>query len=356
MARIEFSNIQKRFGTLAAVQDFDLAIADGEFVALVGPSGCGKTTSLRMLAGLESPDAGAITLDGRDITQLPAKSRNLAMVFQNYALYPHMTVADNIGYALRMRGMARAEVRQEVAAAAALLGLEGLLDRKPHQLSGGQRQRVAVCRAIVRHPAAFLFDEPLSNLDAKLRTSARTEIRALQQRLGVTAVYVTHDQVEAMTMADRIVVMKDGRIQQVGTPLEVYEHPANVFVASFIGNPAMNLLPAQRDAQGALAVPGLPLGDQVTQGAGASATLGVRPEDVCVQPNGCARPLALEARLRHLEYLGAETLLHLDLHGNTLQARIPQRCHYTPGNNVRMFIDPARLHLFAGDDGRRLAA
>ena len=209
MATIRLAGIEKRFGTLAAVQAFDLDIADGEFIALVGPSGCGKTTTLRMLAGLETPSAGSICLGDQDITQLPAKARDLAMVFQNYALYPHMTVAQNIGYALKMRKMPTADIAREVAAAAALLDIQPLLDRKPQQLSGGQRQRVAVCRAIVRHPAAFLFDEPLSNLDAKLRAAARAEIRGLQQRLGITAVYVTHDQVEAMTMADRIVVMKD---------------------------------------------------------------------------------------------------------------------------------------------------
>ncbi|MES2484255.1 MAG: sn-glycerol-3-phosphate ABC transporter ATP-binding protein UgpC [Pseudomonadota bacterium] len=356
MATIEFTNIQKRFGGLTAVQDFNLAIGQGEFIALVGPSGCGKTTSLRMLAGLEAPDAGAITLDGQDITHLAPKSRNLAMVFQNYALYPHMNVGDNIGYALRMRGLRKADVAREVTAAAALLGLDSLLDRKPHQLSGGQRQRVAVCRAIVRQPAAFLFDEPLSNLDAKLRTTARTEIRSLQQRLGITAVYVTHDQVEAMTMADRIVVMKDGRIQQVGTPLQVYETPANVFVASFIGSPAMNLLPAMRDASGNLDAFGLRPDIAAGQRAGATATLGVRPEDIRIDRGDCARPLEVSARLQHVEHLGAETLLHLDLQGNAVQARIPQRCQHTPHSNVSLFIDPSRLHLFRSETGQRLAA
>ncbi|HSW20729.1 MAG TPA: sn-glycerol-3-phosphate ABC transporter ATP-binding protein UgpC [Ramlibacter sp.] len=356
MATIEFKNIQKRFGALAAVQDFNLAIGQGEFIALVGPSGCGKTTSLRMLAGLEMPDAGSITLDGQDITQLAPKLRNLAMVFQNYALYPHMSVGDNIGYALRMRGMRKADIAREIASAAAMLGLDGLLDRKPHQLSGGQRQRVAVCRAIVRHPAAFLFDEPLSNLDAKLRTTARTEIRSLQQRLGITAVYVTHDQVEAMTMADRIVVMKDGRIQQIGTPLEVYETPANVFVAGFIGSPAMNLLPAYRDTSGNLAAFGLRVDASASARAGATATVGVRPEDIRIQRGDCAHPLEVSARLQHVEHLGAETLLHLDLQGNPVQARIPQRYQHTPDSNVSLFIDPSRLHVFRSETGQRLAA
>jgi len=356
MASIHFNGIAKRFGALAAVDQFNLAIDDGEFVALVGPSGCGKTTSLRMLAGLETPSAGSILLGEQDITQLPAKDRNLSMVFQNYALYPHMTVAQNIGYALKMRKMPARDIAREVASAAALLGIEALLERRPQQLSGGQRQRVAVCRAIVRHPAAFLFDEPLSNLDAKLRASARTEIRALQKRLGITAVYVTHDQVEAMTMADRIVVMKDGHIQQTGTPLEVYDAPANLFVAGFIGSPAMNLLPARRDAQGRLHTAGFQTSTAVPQGPGATATLGVRPEDIRTSAQDCAQPLPITARLRHIEHLGNETLLHLDLERAGLQARVPTRWRADPGANVQLFIEQTALHVFSDATGQRLVA
>jgi len=356
MATIRLAGIEKRFGTLTAVQKFDLDIADGEFIALVGPSGCGKTTTLRMLAGLETPSAGTIYLGDQDITQLPAKARDLAMVFQNYALYPHMTVAQNIGYALKMRKMPAADIAREVAAAAALLDIQPLLDRKPQQLSGGQRQRVAVCRAIVRHPAAFLFDEPLSNLDAKLRAAARAEIRGLQQRLGITAVYVTHDQVEAMTMADRIVVMKDGRVQQIGAPLDVYERPANTFVAGFIGSPAMNLLPAHRDPQGRLTTGGF-LVDEPTGGVvGQAVTVGVRPEDIRASAADCIRPLPIAAKLRHVEHLGSETLLHLDVDRMTVQARVSTRWRSSPGDLVELFIDQDCLHIFNGDTGQRLAA
>jgi multiple sugar transport system ATP-binding protein len=356
MASVHFSGITRQFGALTAVDDFNLDIADGEFVALVGPSGCGKTTSLRMLAGLETPTAGTIHLGEEDITLRPARERNLSMVFQNYALYPHMTVAQNIGYALKMRGMPAAEIAREVSSAALLLGIEPLLARRPYELSGGQRQRVAVCRAIVRHPAAFLFDEPLSNLDAKLRTTARTEIRSLQQRLGITAVYVTHDQVEAMTMADRIVVMKDGRIQQVGTPLEVYESPANVFVAGFIGSPAMNLLPAWRNESGLMATPGFPVDNAACRNAGAMVTVGVRPEDIRVSASDCVQPMAVSANLRHVEHLGAETLLHLDIAEQMMQARVPMRWRSVPGEPVKLFIDQTRLHMFSSETGQRLVA
>jgi len=356
MASIHFTGITKHFGALKAVDGFDLDIADGEFVALVGPSGCGKTTSLRMLAGLESPSAGSIHLGEEDITQRPAKGRNLSMVFQNYALYPHMSVEDNIGYALKMRKLPAADIRREVSAAAALLGLEALLKRKPHELSGGQRQRVAVCRAIVRHPAAFLFDEPLSNLDAKLRTTARTEIRSLQQRLGITAVYVTHDQVEAMTMADRIVVMKDGRIQQIGSPMDVYESPANVFVAGFIGSPAMNLFPAWRNESGLMATRGFSVNNAACRHAGAMVTVGVRPEDIRTSASDCVQPLPVSASLRHVEHLGAETLLHLDIAEQMLQARVPMRWRSPPGEPVKLFIDQTRMHMFSSETGQRLVA
>ncbi len=338
MADIVFDGIEKRFGTVAAVARFDLAITHGEFVVLVGPSGCGKTTSLRMLAGLEPPTAGRIRLGPDDITDRPSRDRNIAMVFQSYALYPHMTVAENIGFSLRLKRLSKREIAAEVAAAAATMGIETLLDRRPRELAGGQRQRVAVCRAIVRRPEAFLFDEPLSNLDARLRASARAEIRTLQQRLGVTAVYVTHDQVEAMTMADRMVVMKDGHIQQIGRPLEVYEHPANAFVAGFIGAPAMNLLPLAR-APFAAVGPG-------------DALVGVRPEDIRLDPAACVRPLAFQASLRHVEELGAESLLHLSHEGLGLQVRLPGS--WRGADMQQFFVDAARLHLFCGRTGERL--
>ncbi|MGQ3027200.1 MAG: ABC transporter ATP-binding protein [Ferrovibrionaceae bacterium] len=340
MADIVFDGIEKRFGTVAAVARFDLDIGHGEFVVLVGPSGCGKTTSLRMLAGLEQPTAGRIRLGPDDITDRPPRERNIAMVFQSYALYPHMTVAENIGFSLRLKRMGKREIAAEVAQAAATMGIEGLLERKPRELSGGQRQRVAVCRAIVRRPQAFLFDEPLSNLDARLRASARAEIRTLQQRLGVTAVYVTHDQVEAMTMADRMVVMKDGHIQQIGRPLDVYAHPANAFVAGFIGAPAMNLLPLAR-APFAAAGP-------------ADALVGVRPEDIRLDPASCIRPQPFQARLRHVEALGAESLLHLDHEGLALQMRLPGS--WQGAELPQFFVDAARLHLFCGRTGARLPA
>ncbi len=354
MAEIRFSAIRKQFGAVVAVNDFSIDIADGEFVALVGPSGCGKTTLLRILAGLEQPTAGRIHLAGEDITDKAARDRNLAMVFQNYALYPHMTVADNIGFALKLRGRAKDEIAREVAKSAALLGIESLLDRRPRELSGGQRQRVAVCRAIVRHPAAFLFDEPLSNLDARLRTSARAEIRGLQQRLATTAVYVTHDQVEAMTMADRIVVMNGGRVQQIGRPLEVYECPANAFVAGFIGSPAMNLIPATRGSDGSLATAGFALGPVAARAVDTAAVVGVRPEDIRVRAADCAQPLAFKARLNHVEPLGAEVLLHLGAGDQTIQARIPGRWNAAAGGDVDLFVDAARLHVFCAETGRRL--
>ncbi|MEE3101313.1 MAG: ABC transporter ATP-binding protein, partial [Pseudomonadota bacterium] len=280
MARIALSNLTRRFGEAVAVDGLDLEIADGEFVVLVGPSGCGKTTTLRMLAGLEPISAGRVEIDGADVTALPARERNLAMVFQSYALYPHMSVEENIGFALRLAGRSKSETAAAVAAAAGRLEIGHLLARRPRELSGGQRQRVAVARCIVREPHAFLFDEPLSNLDARLRGAARVEISRLQAQLGMTTLYVTHDQVEAMTMAHRIVLMEGGRIRQQGAPMELYERPADLFVAGFLGAPAMNLVPGVVEPG-----PGGPLfraaGLAVPAPAGAPegpATLGLRPE------------------------------------------------------------------------------
>jgi len=349
MARIAFENVVKRFGSTTAVAGFDLQVEDGEFIVLVGPSGCGKTTSLRMLAGLETVTEGTILVDGRDVTDVPPRARNMAMVFQSYALYPHLTVAENMGFALKLSGMGRTEIGKRVAEAAALLEIGQLLDRKPSQLSGGQKQRVAVCRAIVRSPAVFLFDEPLSNLDSQLRATARAEIRALQRRIGTTSVYVTHDQVEAMTMADRIVVMRDGFVQQIGTPLEIFEEPANVFVAGFIGSPGMNLLPA-RFGEGLLHLgeAALPL---VLMGPPRDLLVGLRPEALRPESEG---PLSLSADT--VEMLGAECLVHARLAGAPLLLRLPREVSPASGTTARFGWAPGALHLFEAADGRRIDA
>ena len=354
MTGITFTGVEKRFGDVLAVDKFDLNVRAGEFIVLVGPSGCGKTTSLRMLAGLERPDGGTIHLGETDVTYMPAKDRNLAMVFQSYALYPHMSVAENIGFALRLRGKSKAEIEQEVTQAATLMGILPYLQRKPRELSGGQRQRVAVCRAIVRHPDAFLFDEPLSNLDAKLRTSARTEIRSLQQRLGTTTLYVTHDQVEAMTMADRMVIMRDGHIQQIGHPLEIYRRPANAFVAGFIGNPAMNLITGHYDAADRIAARAFTLTSLLRQPAGTETLIGLRPEDIFMRAADCAAPLPFNAAIRHVEQLGNETLVHIDGGDMVLQARIPAAAHILPGSRADFYVDQSRIHLFSAQTGQRM--
>jgi ABC-type sugar transport system ATPase subunit len=285
MASVEFRRLVKRYGTLEVVHAIDLMIRDGEFIVLVGPSGCGKSTTLRMLAGLEEVSAGEILIDARIVNEIEPRDRDIAMVFQDYALYPHMTVYENMAFSLRYRKTSRQEIEQRVRDAAEILGLTPYLGRKPKQLSGGQRQRVAMGRAIVRKPQVFLFDEPLSNLDAKLRGTMRLEMKKLHQRLGVTTVFVTHDQVEAMTLADRVVVMNGGRIEQTGTPDEVYHAPASLFVASFIGAPTMNLLPATRRHGGELVLEGSNQAIPVPQAAGAvhdDVVLGLRPEDVAI--------------------------------------------------------------------------
>ncbi len=346
MAAISFRGLAKYFGAVAAVQDFTLDVPDGELLVLVGPSGCGKTTTLRMLAGLEEPTAGEIWLGDREIAHLPARERNIAMVFQNYALYPHMSVAENVGFALRLAGVKRDEVARRVSTAAEMMGIGGLLERLPRELSGGQRQRVAVCRAIVRDPQAFLFDEPLSNLDAKLRMSARAEIRRLQKRLGVTTVYVTHDQVEAMTLADRMVVMHEGRIQQVGRPLEIYARPANTFVAGFIGSPPLNLLPVGAAASLGLPQPLLPSGSEV-------ATIGLRPEGISLRATDLRQPLRFRAQLELVEALGAESLLHLRLGEWPLLARIPGTSAVSAGDTLDLAMESADLCFF-GHDGNRI--
>ncbi|MBK8461903.1 MAG: sn-glycerol-3-phosphate ABC transporter ATP-binding protein UgpC [Nigerium sp.] len=346
-----------------AVDKLNLEIGDGEFMVLVGPSGCGKSTSLRMLAGLEEVNAGAIYIGDRDVTDLPPKDRDIAMVFQNYALYPHMTVADNMGFALKMQNVPKAERDQRVAEAAKLLGLEPFLSRKPKALSGGQRQRVAMGRAIVRQPQVFLMDEPLSNLDAKLRVSTRTQIAALQQRLGVTTVYVTHDQVEAMTMGDRVAVMKDGLLQQCDSPLTLYESPKNLFVAGFIGSPAMNLV------QGKAVPGGVQVGDYVIPvsrevlgraGGDTDLTLGIRPEHLSASPDG--RGIGVDVAV--VEELGADSYLYgtpagLSPDEKLTATQIVARLHaghpLSKHTTIRLVPDLNKMHVFATKSGERIS-
>jgi len=346
MAQVTLRKVVKKYDEVLAVRGIDLDISDKEFIVLVGPSGCGKSTTLRMIAGLEEISGGDIAIGGHVVNDVPPKDRDIAMVFQNYALYPHMSVAENVGFALRLAGVKRDEVARRVLKAAEMMGIGGLLERRPRELSGGQRQRVAVCRAIVRDPQAFLFDEPLSNLDAKLRMSARAEIRRLQQRLGVTTVYVTHDQVEAMTLADRMVVMHDGCIQQVGRPLDIYARPANTFVAGFIGSPPLNLLPVSLSATLGLPQQLLTMGSEV-------ATIGVRPESISLRASDLRRPLHLTAQLELVEALGAESLLHLRLGEWPLLARVPGTVSVSAGDTLALAMDGSALCFF-GNDGQRI--
>jgi ABC-type sugar transport system ATPase subunit len=329
----------------AAARGVDLTIADGEFMVLVGPSGCGKSTALRMIAGLETPSAGKVMIGDRDVTELPPQERDVAMVFQSYALYPHMTVRDNLAFGLRMRGVAPGIIAERVDGAAKALGLDSVLGRKPGQLSGGQRQRVALGRAIVREPMVFLFDEPLSNLDAKLRLETRAELARLHRRLAATMVYVTHDQEEALTLGSRVAVMRDGQVEQVGPPLEVYRRPATVFVATFVGSPAMNLLPARL-------VPGVqPEGPPPTSGA----TLGVRPHDISMVPSGAGD---LDALVDVVEPRGSELLIYLRLgpagDGPEVRVITPPDLAVAPDQVVGLRFDRARLQCFDGETGRRV--
>ncbi len=359
MAEISLRNIKKSYGDNAVIHGVSVDIADGEFVVIVGPSGCGKSTLLRMIAGLEAITEGEIAIGGRVVNRLEPKDRDIAMVFQNYALYPHMTVYANLAYGLKIAGKPKAEIDQRVAEAATILELKDLLQRKPRQLSGGQRQRVAMGRAIVRQPAAFLFDEPLSNLDAKLRVQMRLEIKRLQRRLGTTSVYVTHDQVEAMTMADRLIVMNAGNAEQIDTPMAVYENPASLFVAGFIGSPSMNFLSAEVAADGgALSLGGgtrlaLPRGGLPGQ-AGRRVTLGVRPEHLHPAGDG---PAAFGLQVQMVETLGADVLAHGVLQGNgeALTIRLPGSATPHEGERLTLAADPGSLHLFDPQSGRRLA-
>ncbi|RDI61758.1 ABC transporter ATP-binding protein [Microvirga subterranea] len=362
MATIALDGVVKRYGKTTAVHGIDLNVADGEFVVLVGPSGCGKSTTLRMIAGLEDISGGTISIDGRIVNEAEPKDRNIAMVFQNYAIYPHMSVAQNIGFGLYTSKLSEPEKKKRIQETAGILGLENLLDRRPSQLSGGQRQRVAIGRAMVRDPAAFLFDEPLSNLDAQLRTQMRLEIKKLHQRLGTTIVFVTHDQVEAMTMADRIVVMRDGRILQVGTPIELYENPADVFTARFIGSPTMNLLPArlsEKEGQRVAALNGfnatahLP-GSQAIRSDGADVLVGVRPHDLHVGSADGANNFTLLGEVSVVEPLGSETLVHLDLGGTSVIASAPGKTVPKVGGRVTVHAQPGSLYLFDAKTERAL--
>ncbi|WP_127903723.1 ABC transporter ATP-binding protein [Solirhodobacter olei] len=354
MASIDIAGITKNFGNIEVLHGIDLDIEDGEFIVLVGPSGCGKSTLLRMIAGLEEVSSGDITIAGRRVNDLAPRDRDIAMVFQSYALYPHMNVAGNMSYSLRLRRTAKDRIAQAVSGAAGKLGLEPLLDRRPKALSGGQRQRVAMGRAIVRQPKAFLFDEPLSNLDARLREQMRAEIKRLHAELGATSIYVTHDQIEAMTLADRIVAMQGGVVQQVGTPLDLYDRPANLFVAGFIGSPGMNFLPGRYDAAPGPAVIladgariALPLDPGLAPGA--EVTLGIRPEHVALGESG-----GMEAGVDLIEPTGLGIILHLSLQGVGLKAFTADRGVLNSGPSIRVSLPSAHLHLF-DSAGNRVA-
>jgi len=355
VATVSLRRLRKAFGTVEVVHGVDLDIAEGEFIVLVGPSGCGKSTILRMVAGLEEASGGDILIDGVVVNERDPKDRDIAMVFQDYALYPHMSVAENMGFSLAYRGVKKPEIARRVSEAAAVLDIAHLLARRPRELSGGQRQRVAMGRAMVRDPKVFLFDEPLSNLDAKLRVQMRTEIKKLRDRLRATTIYVTHDQVEAMTLADRIVVLRGGHIEQLGTPEEIYDRPASTFVAGFMGAPAMNLLPVSLVGGRAVLPDGtaLPL---ATPPAGITeAMLGLRPERLSwLAPDAPANGAELTGGAAVVEPLGAETLVTLDIAGHELHARVPPRSVRVAGEKVRLAIDPSDLHLFARDGGQRL--
>src|SRR5687767_12093574 len=347
MAQVTIKDVRKSFGSSAVIHGVSIDIQDGEFVILVGPSGCGKSTLLRMIAGLENITDGEIRIGERVVNNVPPKERDIAMVFQNYALYPHMTVAANMGFSLRLRGAPKQEIDERVDRAAAILGLKPLLERFPRQLSGGQRQRVAMGRAIVRDPQVFLFDEPLSNVDANLRVRMRTEIKALQQSLRTTCIYVTHDQAEAMTIADRMVIMNQGRVEQIGAPLDMYDRPANRFVAGFIGSPSMNLLEGSIDRTDGRAVfrsaagVTLPIPQNAPGSDGRAVIYGIRPEHLQLAP---AEGIA--ATVRIVEPTGAVTYIFSALAGMTICAAVAERCQLHPGEQIRLLPRLDSVHLF----------
>jgi multiple sugar transport system ATP-binding protein len=353
VSSVEIRSVRKTFGTLEVIHGVDVDIEDGEFVILVGPSGCGKSTLLRMIAGLEEIDAGDIMIGEKVVNDVAARDRNIAMVFQNYALYPHMTVTQNMSFSLKLRRAPKAEIQRRVKQAAEILGLTELLHRTPRQLSGGQRQRVAMGRAIVRDPEVFLFDEPLSNLDAKLRVAMRAEIKELHQRLKTTTVYVTHDQIEAMTMADRIVVMRDGIVEQIGTPLELYDKPRNLFVAGFIGSPAMNFMRGRLRVNGRATFETeggfvLPIANVPANSDGRPLVCGIRPEHLSVDSGG------IPAEVVVVEPTGSETQV-IARHGDQeITCLFRDRITARPGENIHISANPALVHLFDSESGSHL--
>lgn len=365
MAIVELDKLSKRYagGAINVVEEVTLTVAHGEFMVFLGPSGCGKTTTLRMIAGLESISGGRLSIDGRVVNGVPAKDRDIAMVFQSYALYPHMSVAENMAFGLRRRGMPKAEIEQRVLDAAASIGLSDLLKRRPNALSGGQRQRVALGRAIVRDPKVFLFDEPLSNLDASLRASTRLELARLHQRLGATMIYVTHDQVEAMTLGDRICVMHQGMVAQIGPPLEVYRRPANVFVARFLGSPPMNIVSTDFTIEGArilvgfggatLSIENVSPTALLSVGPMRCVQLGVRPEDIMIVAPSTTVPRAM---IQAVEHLGAETIIVASLEGGgDISIRAPRENRAVVGELIGISADPDEVHLFDNVSGNVIA-
>ncbi|WP_137154763.1 sn-glycerol-3-phosphate ABC transporter ATP-binding protein UgpC [Rhizobium sp. FKL33] len=353
MSQVLVQDVRKAYGSLEVIHGVNIDIADGEFVVLVGPSGCGKSTLLRMVAGLESISGGKILIGDRIVNNVPPSDRDIAMVFQSYALYPHMKVKDNMAFSLKLKKTDPAIVAERVASAANILGLTPYLDRYPRQLSGGQRQRVAMGRAIVRNPQVFLFDEPLSNLDAKLRVQMRTEIKELHQRLKTTTIYVTHDQVEAMTMADRIVVLQDGRVEQIGAPLELYDNPANLFVATFIGSPSMNLIKGRVKIVGgeAFVEAGdvlLPVGTKHAVTEGQEVTYGIRPEHLEIADDG------FEGKVGVVEPTGSETMVFVHAGGRDILALFRERHHFTPGQTIRLRPRREASHVFDAATGKRI--
>jgi multiple sugar transport system ATP-binding protein len=355
MANVAIRDVRKAYGSTEVIHGVSIDIADGEFVVLVGPSGCGKSTLLRMIAGLEQITGGHIAIGERVVNNLPPKERDIAMVFQNYALYPHMTVSQNMAFSLKLRGAPKSEIEASVRRAAEILGLLPLLERYPRQLSGGQRQRVAMGRAIVRNPQVFLFDEPLSNLDAKLRVAMRTEIKELHQRLKTTTVYVTHDQVEAMTMADKIVVMHDGIVEQMGSPLDLYDNPENIFVAGFIGSPSMNFLKGRVADDGSatfIAEGGavLPLASVPEGTAGRAAVYGIRPEHIGLADDGAP------AEVTVIEPTGAEIQAFAKIGDQQITAVFRERHRFAPGETIRLAPERDKVHLFDAETGKRLSA
>ncbi|HEV2250957.1 MAG TPA: ABC transporter ATP-binding protein [Candidatus Limnocylindria bacterium] len=351
MATVTFDHVTKKFGDVFAVNDLTLQVKDEEFLVLVGPSGCGKTTALRMIAGLEEQTSGDIFIGERLVNDVAPKDRDIAMVFQNYALYPHMSVYDNIAFGLKLRGMPKTEIDRRVGDVAEMLGLQKLLKRKPKELSGGQRQRVAVGRAIAREPAVFLMDEPLSNLDAALRIDTRAQLQKLHQRIKRTTVYVTHDQVEAMTMGDRIAVMRDGILQQIDTPENLHAHPANIFVAGFIGSPAMNFFPAKLtgSADAPVADAGFfkaPVSASGARSIGKDVVVGIRPEDIDAVALAQDGHLPVDAQVDVVEFLGNEFQLHLSTAGQTFVARVDTRTQTQPGASLRVGFDRTKIHVF----------